>query len=175
MTTPGKVFDSASRALFGDLYVAPMAHFLSRDKNLIGKWRNDKTPIPAEIWSWITTALALRRKEIDGVHLEVNEMLEAAKKAQIYNYVIRRSVEDQLIGTLGLVEFSRVVSEIISQFDMKAPGSWPGATLRYDDAGFVVSAARPINSSMIEDIEKRIQGSLGEIAVAQARHNAGST
>ena len=169
MTTPGKVFDSASRALFGDLYVAPMAHFLSRDKNLIGKWRNDKTPIPAEIWSWIAAALTERRKEIDGVHLEVNEMLEAAKKAQIYNYVIRHSVVHQPIGPLGLVDSAEVVSEVISQFDMKAPDSWPGATLRYEDVGFVVSAARPINSTMIEDIEKRIQGSLGEIARAEAR------
>lgn len=169
MTTPGKVFDSASRALFGDLYVAPMAHFLSRDKNLIGKWRNDKTPIPAEIWSWIAAALAERRKEIDGVHLEVNEVLEASKKAAIYNYVIRHSVVHQPIGTLGLVDSALVVSEVIRQFDMKAPISWPGATLSYDDVGFVVSAARPINSSMVEDIEEWIRGVLDEIAMARAR------
>ena len=169
MTTPGKVFDSASRALFGDLYVAPMAHFLSRDKNLIGKWRNDKTPIPAEIWSWIVTALALRRKEIDGVLLEVNEMLEAAKKAQIYNYVIRHSVVHQPIGPLGLVDSAELVSGIISQFDMKAPDSWPGATLRYEDVGFVVSAARPITSTIIDDIERIIQGVLGGVAAMQAR------
>ena len=169
MTTPGKVFDSASRALFGDLYVAPMAHFLSRDKNLIGKWRNDKTPIPAEIWSWIAAALAVRRKEIDAVNLEVNEMLEAAKKAQIYNYVIRHRLVDYLIEALGLVEFSKLVSEVIGEFDMKAPDLWPGAALRYEDHGFVVSAARPINSTTIEVIERIIQGALGEIAAMQTR------
>jgi hypothetical protein len=78
-------------------------------------------------------------------------------------------VVHQPIGPLGLVDSAEVVSEVISQFDMKAPDSWPGATLRYDNVGFVVSAARPINSSMVEDIEEWVRGVLREIAIARAQ------
>lgn len=61
--TPAELFDRAGRALYGDHYVAPLAHALGVGKVTVAKWRAGESTIPAGIWRELCPMLSARHGE----------------------------------------------------------------------------------------------------------------
>lgn len=62
--TLAEIFDRAGRALFGDQYIAPLAHMLSVGKETVRKWAAGKSTVPAGVWEQLGEALLERGREV---------------------------------------------------------------------------------------------------------------
>lgn len=76
-----QLFDRVGRALYGDHYVAPLAHALGNDKNVVGKWRAGKAAVPTGVWHDLKEMIQLRGLEIEAVRLAVTTLELGEPKA----------------------------------------------------------------------------------------------
>lgn len=74
--TPAELFHRAGVALFGELYVAPLANALKVDKNTVGKWAAGKSEVPAGVWDELSIASLDRIIELR----RVGDLLERQTK-----------------------------------------------------------------------------------------------
>ncbi len=64
--TPAELFRRAGVALFGELYVAPLAAALGVEKNTVGKWAGGKSTVPAGVWGELEKLLLARGEEVEA-------------------------------------------------------------------------------------------------------------
>ena len=69
---PAELFARAGVALFGELYVAPLANALKVEKNTVGKWAAGKSAVPAGVWCEMWELLGARMKEAENVRDDID-------------------------------------------------------------------------------------------------------
>jgi len=75
--TPAELFDGTGRALFGDVYVAPMAALLNVEKNTVGEWRDGKSSVPLGVGRSIALKLVNCCGAIETVTVALAQHLKA--------------------------------------------------------------------------------------------------